>query len=63
MKADTISDWGGSITFLQKYVSQALKRIDYGARNWVDPKDEFVNQDKIEYCVSKCKLQEIKNGE
>jgi hypothetical protein len=32
-------------------------------RNWVDPKDEFVNQDKVEYCVSKCKLQEIKNGE
>lgn len=44
-------------------MSQALKRIDYGARNWVDPKDEFVNQDKVEYCVSKCKLQEIKNGE
>ena len=63
LQADSISGWGGSITFLQKYVSQALKRIEYGPRNWVDPKEEFINQDKIEYCGSKCKLQETKNGE
>jgi hypothetical protein len=56
LSADTVSGWGGSITFLQKYISQALKRIEFGPRNWQDPREEFINQDKIEYCGSKCKL-------
>lgn len=34
--------WGGSITYLQKYVSLAKKRIDAGPRKWIDPYDQFV---------------------
>lgn len=44
-------------------MSQALKRIECGPRNWIDPKEEFVNQDKIQYCESKCKAHESKSGE
>ena len=54
LKSHTSEKWGGSITFLQKYVSAAHNRIQRGARSLVDPKDEFVRQDTEDYLRDKC---------
>lgn len=34
--------WGGSLTFVQRYVSQALKRINAGPKELLDPEEEFI---------------------
>ena len=46
-------NWGGSITFLQRYVSQALKKIKEGPKFLDDPNEEFMNTDMEEFCKSK----------
>ena len=55
------SNWGGSITFLQKYVSLALKRIKKGPQKLVDPKQEYIDNDIEDFLRYKCK--EVVPGE
>lgn len=40
---DSSAKWGGSINFLSRYVTQALKRINDGPKKLVDPEIEFIN--------------------
>lgn len=46
---------------MQRYVSQALKRIQDGPRELVDPEQEFINADMEDYLKYKCK--ELMAGE
>ena len=55
--------WGGSITYLQKYMSLAKKKVDAGPRKWIDPYEEFVQNDKIEWCQSHCEEQDFKDNQ
>mmetsp|Transcript_1584 Transcript_1584/g.2788 ORF Transcript_1584/g.2788 Transcript_1584/m.2788 type:complete len:266 (-) Transcript_1584:104-901(-) len=50
LKIDFCSKMGGSLTFLRKYVSHAIKRLRRGPRRWVDPEQDFIEKDKILYC-------------
>jgi len=52
---DSSAKWGGSINFLSRYVTQALKRIKDGPKKLVDPEIEFINQDKEDFFQYKCK--------
>jgi hypothetical protein len=61
MEIDKLSKWAGSLFFLKKYVSQALKRISAGPRSWQDPEAEFIAQDIDDYCKYKCK--EVEDGQ
>lgn len=54
LKSQSSEKWGGSITFLQKYVHAAHSRIQRGPRRLVDPKDEFILQDTEDYLRDKC---------
>lgn len=49
------SKWGGSITFLQKYVSTALNRIKGGPQDIVDPEQEYISKDIEDFLRYKCK--------
>jgi hypothetical protein len=53
--------WGGSLTFVQRYVSSALKRISSGPKELVDPEQEFIQLDIEDYLKYKCK--ELTAGE
>lgn len=55
LKPELSSKWGGSITFLQRYVSQALKRIQKGPSQLTNPEEEFIQQDIEDYLHYKCK--------
>lgn len=55
LKSESCAKWGGSITFLKRYVEQALKKIRAGPRKYVDPAEEFKAQDVEEFCRCKCK--------
>lgn len=39
-----------------------MKRIEEGPRKWTDPYDDFIENDKIEWCRSNCKRQEFKEN-
>ena len=39
-----------------------MKRIEEGPRKWTDPYDDFIENDKIEWCRSNCKSQEFKEN-
>lgn len=51
---DISSKWSGSLTFLKKYVSKVMKRIDEGPRILSDPSEEFILNDIEDFCKYKC---------
>ena len=55
LKPTTSLKWGGSITFLQRYISQAFKRLSKGPKELVDPEQEFIQLDIEDYLKYKCK--------
>jgi len=38
---DSSKNWGGSMNFLQRYVSQALKKIKAGSTVMIDPENDL----------------------
>lgn len=54
------ANYGGSISFLTKYVKQAVERISNGPRKYVDPAEEFYQADLEMYCRSEAR--ELENG-
>lgn len=54
------ANYGGSISFLTKYVKQAVERISNGPRNYVNPEEEFYQSDLEMYCRSEAR--ELENG-
>lgn len=58
---DSSKNWGGSMNFLQRYVSQALKKIKGGANILIDPENELFQKDLEDFYKYKCK--EITPGE
>ena len=49
------ANYGGSISFLTKYVKHAVERIENGPRSYVDPEDEFYQNDLELFCRSQAK--------
>ena len=54
------ANYGGSISFLTKYVKNAVERIENGPKNYVNPEDEFYQSDLEMYCRSE--VRELENG-
>lgn len=54
------ANFGGSISFLTKYVKYALDRIEAGPRVFINPQEEFYQNDLDLYCRSEAK--ELDNG-
>lgn len=52
---ESSKNWGGSMNFLQRYVSQALKRIKAGPQLMVDPEVDFFQKDLEAFYKHKCK--------
>ena len=52
---DSSKNWGGSMNFLQKYVSQALERIKGGPKVMQDPEEELFQKDLEDFYKYKCK--------
>lgn len=55
------SNYGGSITFLTKYVKQAIERIEQGPKKNINPEEEFYQNDLEDYCRSQAKEIKGKN--
>ena len=54
LNADDSNKWSGSLTFLKKYVSKAISRIEAGPKVVVDPSEEFILNDIEDFCKYKC---------
>ena len=54
MDPDKSTKWSGSFTFLKKYVSKTLKRIEEGPKVYVDPSEQFILNDIEDFCQYKC---------
>lgn len=49
------TSYGGSISFLTKYVKHAVERIEAGPRSFDNPEEEFYQNDLDLYCRSEAK--------